>query len=140
MDKCHPDASRKGYYMKLETVPKSSELASCIKILVDCVKFEHIENAEYILRSLTLVKDYKELISEEAYKEVEGVVEEYIKPLVYDFDYFQFLCRPEFGTRNEEGHFVINSDSALETMIFLLYEHALNLQEVIQKRFNKFMK
>lgn len=125
--------------MKLEAVSKSSEFAGCVKLLVDCVKFENIENEEYICRNLNLVKDYKQSVPAEAYAEVEAVVEGLIKPLVYDFDYFSFLCRPEFGSRNEEGHFVINSDSSLESMIFLLYEHSLNLQDEIRKRLTKFV-
>lgn len=61
------------------------------------------------------------------YSAVEYFINNEIKPIVYDTNYFDFMIREDFGEYNEDGHFVINSDRSLEMMIFLLYERTIEL-------------
>lgn len=125
--------------MKKDLFLKSPEVMGCYKLLEECVSFEHIEDREFICRNLNLVKDYKKSISEEAYAEIEAFINEIIKPIVYDADYFDFLRKPEYGSYNEQGHFVINSDSSLEMIIFNMYHHTLSLNEKLLEMISKYM-
>lgn len=125
--------------MKKELVVKSPEIMGCYKLLEECISFEHIEDKEYICRNLNLIKDYKGSIPDKAFGEIEDFVNEVIKPIVYDADYFEFLRKPEYGSRNEQGHFVINSDSSLEMIIFNMYHHTLSLNERLLEMISKYM-
>lgn len=103
------------------------------RLLKDCIIFENIEDREFICRNLNLIKDYKDDISEGMYSAVESFINETIRPIVYDTNYFDFMIRDDFGDYNEEGHFVINSDCSLEKMIFLLYERTIELGEKLDE-------
>jgi hypothetical protein len=131
--------SQKGHSLKKKLDVKSPEIMACYKLLEECVSFEYIEDEQYICRNLNLIKDYKKVISQEVYADVEAYIEETIKPIVYDFDYFDFLKKPEYGSYNEQGHFVINSDSSLEMMIFGMYHHTLSLKEKLLEMMSKYM-
>lgn len=104
-------------------------LIECHILLNDCIKFENIENKELICKNLNMLKDYRDILPEEIYSQIEQFIKETIFPIVYDTDYFSFLKREEYGSYNEEGHFVINSERSLEMMIFLMYEHTLELSK-----------
>lgn len=103
------------------------------RLLKDCIIFDNIEDREFICRNLNLIKDYKNDISDEMYSDIESFINEIIEPIVYDTNYFDFMIREDFGDYNEEGHFVINSDSSLEMMIFLLYERTIELGEKLDE-------
>lgn len=103
------------------------------RLLKECIIFDNIEDREFICRNLNLIKDYKSDISGEMYSAVETFINEEIKPIVYDTNYFDFMIREDFGDYNEEGHFVINSDRSLEMMIFLLYERTIELSEKLDE-------
>ncbi len=112
---------------------KKKAIIEIHRLLKDCIIFDNIEDREFICRNLNLIKDYKNDISEEMYLAVETFINETIKPIVYDTNYFDFMIREEFGDYNEEGHFVINSDRSLEMMIFILYERTLELGEKLDE-------
>lgn len=103
------------------------------RLFKECIVFENIEDREFICRNLNLIKDYKSVISDEMYSEVDEFIKDVIRPIVYDTNYFDFLIHDEYGEYNEEGHFVINSDSSLEMMIFLLYDRNLELSEQLDE-------
>ena len=103
------------------------------RLLKDCIVFENIEDREFICRNINLIKAYKKDVSEEMYSAVETFINDEIKPIVYDTNYFDFMIRENFGEYNDEGHFVIFSDSSLEMMIFLLYERTLELGEKLDE-------
>ena len=115
----------KKYINKKDDVALAS--AECHKLLKECISFDNIEDKELICKNLNRIKDYRSKLSDAMYSHIEKFVNETIKPIVYDVDYFNFLKRDEFGSYNDEGHFVINSDHSLEMMIFLMYEHTLEL-------------
>ena len=101
----------------------------CHKLLKECIEFEHIEDEEFILRNIHIIEEHRKDLPADIYENIEEFIEEVISPIVYDRNYFDFTISDEFGEYNDEGHFVINSESSLEMMIFLLYEHTLELQE-----------
>lgn len=102
-------------------------------LLKECIIFDNIEDRELICRKLNLIKDYKKEVSEEVFTAVESFINDEIKPIVYDTNYFDFMIHEDFGEYNDEGHFVINSDRSLEMMIFLLYERTIELGEKLDK-------
>lgn len=103
------------------------------KLLKECLVFDNIEDREFICKNLNLIKDYKRDIPEEMYSAVEDFVNEIIKPIIFDTNYFDFMIHEDFGNYNKEGHFVINSERSLEMMIFLLYERTLELDEKLSE-------
>lgn len=131
---------QKGLYMNSN---RSNDNAKAIveihRLLKDCIIFDNIENKEFICRNLNLIKDYKKDVSEEMYSAVESFINDEIKPIVYDMNYFDFLIRDDFGDYNKEGHFVINSDRSLEMMIFLLYERTIELGERLDEFASKYL-
>ena len=109
------------------------------KLLKDCIIFDNIEDKVLICKNLYLLKNYKSEISEEMYSAVEAFINETIKPIIYDKNYFDFLFREEFGEYNEEGPFVINSEHSLDMMICLLYERTIELGKKLDDFSSKHM-
>lgn len=131
-----PDAlpERNRIYMKERITNECAKtIVDIHRLLKECIIFDNIENREFICRNLNLIKDYKKDISEEMYSAVESFINETIKPIVYDTNYFDFMIREEFGEYDEKGHFVINSDRSLEMMIFLLYERTVELGDKLDE-------
>ena len=114
-------------------------IVECHRLLKECLVFDNIENKEFICKNLNRLKDYRSKLSDEMYSHIEKFVEDIIKPIVYDVDYFDFIKREEFGSYNDKGHFVINSDCSLEMMIFLMYEHTLELNEQLEEFASKYL-
>lgn len=106
---------------------------NCYKLLKECVCFENIENRELICNKLNEIRGYRSHMSTELYSNLEQFVQEVIRPIVFDADYFSFLRKDEYGAVDEEGHFVINSENSLECMIFLMYHHTLELNQKVDE-------
>jgi len=117
----------------------SHAVVACYRLLKECIVFENIEDGEFICKNLNMIKEFRGMLSSEMYSHIEQFINDVIKPIVYDADYFAFLKRAEFGSLNEEGHFVINSDRSLEMMIFLLYEHTLELEKQLDEFASKYL-
>lgn len=118
---------------------EGNDIVASYKLLEECIDYEHIEDEEYILGNLQIVRDYKPMLPLELQNDIEEFIETIVYPVVFDRNYFSFLNRPEFGDINEEGHFVINSEKSLEMMIFLMYEHTLELHEKLLQKFAKYI-
>lgn len=103
------------------------------RLLKECIIFKNIEDRTFICKNINKIKDYKGIVSEEIFSEVETFIKKVIRPIVYDMNYFDFLKRQEYGDYDNEGHFVINSDRSLEMMIFLMYERTLELGEQLDE-------
>lgn len=73
------------------------------------------------------ISQYRNQLPNGTYKKIEKFVNENIRPMVYDEDYWSFLKDEQFGSYDENNHFIVNSDSSLETMIFKKYHHVLDL-------------
>lgn len=106
---------------------------NCYKLLKQCVCFENIENRELIVNKLNEIRAYRSHMNVELYSRLEQFIQDVIKPIVFDADYFSFLRRDEFGALDQEGHFLINSESSLEGMIFLMYHHTLDLNQKVDE-------
>lgn len=100
-----------------------SAKVECYRLLKECVSFDNIEDRESICKNNNLIEDYCSKLCDEMYLHIEHFVNETIKPIVYDVDYFSFLKREDFGSYNDAGHFVINFDCLLEMLIFRVRAH-----------------
>jgi len=123
---------KKEFTTKEATVNK---VVKCYEALKECISFDNIENTDFIHKKLNLIERICKGLPNEITIPMKKYIHKEIHPIIYDVDYFDFLRREEFGEVDEEGHFVINSESSLEMMIFLMYEHTLELNE----RLNDFM-
>lgn len=96
-------------------------------LLKDCLEYTHIRDKEFICRNISMLYDYKHELSSDVYSKIEAFVDDVIKPILFDFNYFDFLIKDEFGSYNNEGHFIINSNCSLEMMMFMLNAHSYEL-------------
>jgi hypothetical protein len=101
----------------------------CHIYLDECLRYENIDNKELICKNLNCLKDYKSKIPAEMYSKMEEFIKETINPIVYDLNYFSFLIREEYGHYDERKHFIVESDSSLESYIFTKYHHTLELRQ-----------
>lgn len=118
----------------------TSKLAYIFTILSDCINFENIENRKYILKNINIVRKNIYSLPNDLRLDTEQFIKDVIEPIVYNLDYFCFLKKAEYGDLDPENNFVIKSDSALEYMIFDLYNHTIELQEKLLKVFAKYIK
>lgn len=79
------------------------------------------------------IRQYRNQIPENKYKKIEEFVNENIRPMVYDVDYFSFLKDEQYGSFDGNNHFIIDSDRSLEDIIFLKYIHVHELLEKLNK-------
>lgn len=108
-------------------------LIECHILLNECVLFKNIENKELICNNLNMLREYRNRLPEDIYSQIDQFAKDVVAPIAFDADYFSFLRREEFGECNDKGHFVINSERSLETMIFLMYHHSLSLAEKVNR-------
>ena len=125
--------------MKRINFNTNSKFVYIFTTLSDCISFENIENREYILKNINIVKKNMYSLPNDLRLEVERFIKDVLEPIIYNLDYFRFLRKAEYGELSENG-FVIKSDSALEYMIFDLYNHTIELQEKLLKVFAKYIK
>ena len=75
------------------------------------------------------IKQYRNVIPDDIYEKIERFVNENIIPLVYDEDYWNFLKIEKYGRYDENNHFIVKSEVALDTMIFKKIQHICKLIE-----------
>ena len=117
----------------MKTITKKEAIERCYKILKECIKFENIEDKKFIFKNLIKIEGHREKLGEDMYLHIKQFIDENIKPIVLNVNYFSFLMRDEFGSLNKKGYFEINSERSLEMMI-LMCEHTIELE----KKLNKF--
>lgn len=101
--------------------------------LIEC----HIEMSEAIkgygdraFQSSKLfdIKLYHNKLPNGMYKKIEEFVNDNIRPMIYDVNYWDFIEKDEsYGAYDEHNHFIIDSDRSLEEIIFRKYHHVLDL-------------
>jgi|GEM_PF-701528 hypothetical protein len=103
------------------------------KLLKKCIDFDNIENADFIYKNLDLINSYKRALSDKMCKQLDKFIEETIQPIIENEDYFSFLNREEFGSYNDEGVFVLNSEHSAKMMIALFFEHIIELDKKLDE-------
>ena len=82
----------------MKRINKKEAIEKCYKFLKECIEFENIEDRKFIFKNLTKIEGYREKLGEDTYLHIQQFINETIKPIVFDADYFSFLKRDEFGS------------------------------------------
>lgn len=98
-----------------------------------CEAFKGYENRAFQSNKLFDIRQYRNQLPEDTYKKIEKFVKENLYPMVYDEDYWSFLKDEQYGNYDERKHFIVNSDSYLETMIFKKFHHVCDLIEKLKR-------
>lgn len=74
------------------------------------------------------IRQYHNKLPEDIYKKIESFVNENIRPMVYDLDYWRCIDADiRYGSYDDKNHFIVNSDSSLECILFRRYHHVVDL-------------
>ena len=125
--------------LKTNKKANSIDVVACVKILEDCVSFEHIEDGAYIKKQLMLLNSSMKGLPEEIAAELKAFVNEEINPIISDLDYFDFLQDEQYGEYDEKGRLCIESEEAMEKMIAALYQHTLILNLKLFRKISKYI-
>ncbi|MBX9230243.1 hypothetical protein [Coprococcus catus] len=125
--------------LKTNKKANSIDVVASVKILEDCVSFEHIEDSAYIKKQLMLLNSSMKGLPEEIAAELKAFVNEEINPIISDLDYFDFLQDEQYGEYDEKGRFCIESEEAMEKMIAALYQHTLILNLKLFRKISKYI-
>lgn len=128
-----------GNSLKTDKKANPIDVVACVKILEDCVSFEHIEDSAYIKKQLMLLNSSMKGLPEEIAAELKAFVNEEINPIISDLDYFDFLQDEQYGEYDEKGRFCIESEEAMEKMIAALYQHTLILNLKLFRKISKYI-
>lgn len=126
--------------LKTNKKANSIDVVASVKILEDCVSFEHIEDSAYIKKQLMLLNSSMKGLPEEIAAELKAFVNEEINPIISDLDYFDFLQDEQYGEYDANGRrFCIKSEEAMEKMIAALYQHTLILNLKLFRKSSKYI-
>lgn len=125
--------------LKTNKKANSIDVVACVKILEDCVSFEHIEDGTYIKKQLMLLNSSMKGLPEEVSAELKMFVNEEINPIISDSDYFDFLQDEQYGEYDANGRFCIKSEEAMEKMIAALYQHTLILNLKLFRKISQYI-
>lgn len=125
--------------LKTNKKANSIDVVASVKILEDCVSFEHIEDSAYIKKQLMLLNSSMKGLPEEIAAELKAFVNEEINPIISDLDYFDFLQDEQYGEYDEKGRSCIESEEAMEKMIAALYQHTLILNLKLFRKISKYI-
>ena len=125
--------------LKTDKKVNSIDVVACVKILEDCVNFEHIEDSAYIKKQLMLLNSSMKGLPEEISAELKMFVNEEINPIISDSDYFDFLQDEQYGEYDANGRFCIKSEEAMEKMIAALYQHTLILNLKLFRKISQYI-
>ena len=105
-----------------------TKLIECHILMVEALK--GYEDRAFQSNKLFEIKQYSNPLPEDMKKKITEYVNRIIRPMVYDSDYWSFIEKDEqYGSYNEDNHFVVDSDRSLECIIFRKYHHIHDLLE-----------
>lgn len=82
------------------------------------------------------LKQYSDQLPDEMNKKITEYVDTNICPMIYDVDYWSFIEKDEqYGSYDDKNHFIVNSNSSLESIIFKKYHYVYDLLQ----KLNDFM-
>lgn len=74
------------------------------------------------------IRQYRNKLPGDIYKKIDEFANENICPMIYDADYWSFIEKDEqYGSYDDNNHFIVDSDRSLECIIFRKYHHAYDL-------------
>ena len=103
-----------------------TQLIECRILMSEAIR--GYEDKAFQSNKLFDIRQYRNKLPEDTYKKIESFVNENIRPMVYDSDYWAFIEKDEqYGSYDEKNHFIVDSDSSLECIIFRKYHHVIDL-------------
>lgn len=104
---------------------KTEFINECNALMIEAI--EGYKDRALQSNKLFEIRQYRNKLSEEIYKKIEAFVNENIRPMVYDMDYWSFIEKDGQYGSYVDNHFVLSSDSSLESIIFRKYHHSCDL-------------
>lgn len=106
-----------------------TKLRECHILMSKAIK--GYEDRAYISNKMFEIKQYRNMLPEDMYGKIRVFDDNNIRPMAYDVDFWSFIEKVEScGSYNENNHFIINSDSSLESIIFKKYDY---IQDLLMK-------
>lgn len=82
------------------------------------------------------LKQYSDQLPDEMNKKITEYVDTNISPMIWDVDFWSFIEKDEqYGSYDDKHHFIVNSNSSLESIIFKKYHYVYDLLQ----KLNDFM-
>jgi len=101
-------------------------LSECNTLMREAIK--GYEDRAFQSNKLFDIKQYRNKLPEDIYKKIQEFVTQNISPMVYDVDYWAFVEKDEqYGSYDNDNHFIVDSDCSLECIIFRKYHHVYDL-------------
>lgn len=111
-----------------------TKLIECHILMVEALK--GYEDRAFQSNKLFEIRQYSNHLPEEMNKKISDYVNDNIRPMIYDVDYWSFIEKDEqYGSYDGNKHFIVDSDCSLECIIFRKYHHIHDLHE----KLNAFM-
>ena len=106
-----------------------TKLRECHILMSKAIK--GYEDRAYISNKMFEIKQYRNMLPEDMYGKIRVFADNNIRTMTYDVDFWSFIEKVEScGSYNENNHFIINSDSSLESIIFKKYDY---IQDLLMK-------
>lgn len=103
-----------------------TRLMECLILMREAIK--GYEDRAYISNKLYEVRLYQNMLPHDVYEKVKEFADNNIRPMAYDVDFWSLIEKDDScGSYNENNHFIINSDSSLESIIFKKYNYVQDL-------------
>lgn len=111
-----------------------TKLIECHILMIEALK--GYEDRAYQINKMFELRQYSNQLPDEMNQKITEYANNTIRPMIYDADYWSFIEKDEqYGSYNEDNHFVVDSDRSLECIIFRKYHHICDLHE----KLNEFM-
>ena len=111
-----------------------TKLIECHILMIEALK--GYEDRAFQSNKLFELRQYSNQLPDEMNKKITEYASGIIRPMIYDADYWAFIEKDEqYGSCDENNHFIVDSDRSLECIIFRKYHHICDLHE----KLNAFM-
>ena len=121
-------------YIKTESKEAIVEIH---RLLRECVEYGNYLDWNFTKENLKKIDAYEKVISKEEYLTINKICQTFIFPAYWDEHYRELIFRKEFGSYNEEGVFVPNSEDSIERIVNIIYIECVELGKLIDDAFSK---
>lgn len=130
MEILHPDAFIDGGYKMNKEI--TTKLIECHILMSEALK--GYEDRAFQSNKIFEIRQYSNQLPEDIKDRLTEYVKKVIRPMVYDSDYWSFIEKDDnYGSYDDDHHFIIDSDRSLECIIFKKYHHVHDLLEELSK-------
>lgn len=110
------------------TKEAETKLIECHILMVEALK--GYEDRAFQSNKLFELRQYSNQLQDEMNKKITEYVNNNIRPMLYDADYWSFIEKDEqYGSYDDNKHFIVDSDRSLESIIFRKYHHVHDMHE-----------